>query len=207
MRIPSHSVHVLFWSLALMVAVLFLGGCPAEKPVSEPTPLTPPTQAPSPPAEATATPPAQPQKVGDAIEGEDLEVLTKTGGDIEKFDMSGFEGTWSDGKELFWTNGKVGDKLVLALPVEKAGKYEVEAQLTKSWDYGTVQISLDGAPQGEPLDLYSQDVKLADMVSLGPVELEAGEHKLAFEITGKNAAIEGEFYYFGLDYVKLAPAD
>jgi hypothetical protein len=200
-------------SAALIVAMLSLGGCLAKKPMSEPTPPPPAAVTPSPspaepaPATETTPPPAQPAKVGGAIEGEDLKVLTKSAGDLEKFDMSSFEGTWSKGKELFWTGGKVGDKLVLALPVAKAGKYEVKVQLTKSWDYGSVQLSLDGAPQGEAVDLYSQTVKLADLVSMGPLELEAGEHKLTLEIAGKNAAVEEGYYYVGLDYVKLVPAE
>jgi hypothetical protein len=203
---------VLFRSLApaalaaAIVMVLLLGGCPATKPVSEPAPPVPSAEAPSPPPEAAATAPAQPKTVANAIEGEDMKVLEKTGGDTETFDMSGFEGSWSNGKELFWTNGKVGDKLVIALPVAAAGKYEVQVQLTKSWDYAIVQVSLDGAPQGEPVDLYSPTVKLADTVSFEPLELEAGEHQLAFEVTGKNAAIADDLYFVGLDYVKLAPA-
>ena len=86
-------------------------------------------------------------------------------------------------------------------PSKKAGKYEVERQLTKARDYGIVQLSLDGKKAGEPIDLYNDGVIPTDPpVSLGTHDLTAGEHKLTVEIVGANAkAVKG--YMFGLDYL------
>ena len=46
---------------------------------------------------------------------------------------------WRNDEQLWWTGAKPGDKLVLAVPVAKAGKYRVVVQLTKARDYGIVK--------------------------------------------------------------------
>jgi hypothetical protein len=149
--------------------------------------------------------PVEVYRVKGAIEGEKLKVLGKTGGNLEEQDMTGFGGGWSGDAHLWWTGAKPSDKLDLALPVQKAGRYELGVQLTKAPDYGIVQIWLDGQKLGAPIDTYRKAVRLTDMVRLGPVELTAGDHKLTLEITGANEkAIKS--YMAGLDYVKLIPA-
>ena len=141
-------------------------------------------------------------KVKGALEGERLNVLSKTGGNAAEQDMSGYEGNWSNGAHLWWTGAKPGDKLELALPVAKAGHYELTAQLTKAIDYGIVQLSLDGQPLGGPIDLYHDGVVATGALDFGAHELSAGVHKLGVEIVGANAkAVKS--YMFGLYYVKL----
>ena len=141
-------------------------------------------------------------KVKGALEGESLNVLSKTGGNAAEQDMSGFEGDWSGGAHLWWTGAKPGDKLELALPVAKAGRYQLTAQLTKAIDYGIVQLSLDGQPLGKPIDLFHDGVIATGALDFGSHELSAGVHKLGIEIVGANAkAVKS--YMFGLDYVKL----
>jgi len=141
-------------------------------------------------------------RVRDALEGESLQILEKTGGTTQTQELGGFDGQWSGDAHLWWTEGKPGDRLVLALPVEKAGKYELKMQLTKAPDYGIVQISLDGSKLGDPIDLYNPLVAATGEISLGAHDLTGGEHRLAFEITGANEkAIQA--YMVGLDYVRL----
>jgi hypothetical protein len=149
--------------------------------------------------------PVETYRVKGAIEGEKLKVLSKTAGNLEEQEMSGFGGGWSGEAHLWWTGAKPGDKLELALPVQKAGNYELGVQFTKAPDYGIVQVYLDGQKLGGPLDTFRPAVRLNDMVRLGPLDLTAGDHKLTIEITGANAkAIKS--YLVGLDYVKLIPA-
>ena len=149
--------------------------------------------------------PVETYRVKGAIEGEKLKVLSKTAGNLEEQEMSGFGGGWSGEAHLWWTGAKPGDKLELALPVQKAGNYELGVQFTKAPDYGIVQVYLDGQKLGGPLDTFRPAVRLNDMVRLGPRDLTAGDHKLTIEITGANAkAIKS--YLVGLDYVKLIPA-
>jgi len=138
-----------------------------------------------------------------AMEGERLKVLSKTGGNPHEQELDA--GEWSNGAHLWWTDAKPGDKLELAVPVEKAGKYKLVLQLTKAKDYGIVQLALDGNKLGQPIDLYNREVVPTGALDMGRHDLTAGQHKLSVEITGANpAAVKS--YMFGLDYVKLEPA-
>jgi D-arabinan exo alpha-(1,3)/(1,5)-arabinofuranosidase (non-reducing end) len=148
--------------------------------------------------------PIQTFQVKDAIEGEKLKVLGKTGGALQEQDMMGFAGQWSNDAHLWWTEAKPGDKLDLALPVKSAGKYRLGLQLTKAPDYGIVQLYLDGQKLGEPVDLYQKTVKPTGLLPMGEHDLTAGDHKLTAEIVGANAAAI-KSYMFALDYVTLDP--
>lgn len=140
-----------------------------------------------------------------AIEGERMKILSKSGGNAAPQELSGFGDKWSNGEHLWWTGAKVGDKLVLAVPVKDAGKYDLKLQLTKARDYGIVQLSLDDKKLGGPIDLYDPNVVPSGVLTFAGQELTAGEHKLTVEITGANdKAIKA--YMFGLDYVKLEAA-
>jgi hypothetical protein len=144
-----------------------------------------------------------PYSVEGAIEGEFMKVLQKAG-DLRRQDMGEFKGKWGYSQQLFWTKTKVGDKLVLAVPVKTAGKYELSVQLTKAGDYGTVQTYWDDEKLGEPVDCYNEEVVPTGEMALGTRELTAGQHKFTLEITGKNEKSRG--LLCGLDYVRLVPA-
>jgi len=143
-------------------------------------------------------------KVKGALEGERLKVLSKTGGNPHEQDLTEFTGQWSNDAHLWWIEAKPGDKLDLALPVERTGKYQITMQFTKAPDYGIAQLYLDGDKLGEPLDLYHPSVIPTGPMIMGVRELTSGEHKLTVEILGANdKAIKN--YMLGLDYVKLDP--
>lgn len=145
------------------------------------------------------------KKAPGVIEGEAMKILSKTVGEPQEQEMTGFGPNWSNDAHLWWVGAKPGDQLTLALPVERAGKYQVFAQLTKAVDYGIVQLSLDGKKISGPIDLYHQGVVASGELDLGRHELTAGEHKLSVTITGANEqAVKA--YMFGLDYVKLVAA-
>ncbi|HTN75697.1 MAG TPA: VCBS repeat-containing protein, partial [Pirellulaceae bacterium] len=145
--------------------------------------------------------------VSGALEGEAIKVLEKSGGNAAPQNMSGFKlGRWSGNAHLWWTGGKPNDKLVLAVPVKSAGKYELFVGLGKAIDYGSVRIAVDNATPSEPLDLFNDGVVNTPPLSLGVHELSAGEHRLTVMIVGANPkAIKN--YMFGLDYVILVPQD
>ena len=144
----------------------------------------------------------EPKRNPGTIEGEALKVLSKTGGDPQEQDMTGFGENWSGDAHLWWINAKPGDELVLAVPVKQAGDYKLLAQLTKAVDYGIVQLALDGQKLGGPIDLYNNGVVATGELDLGRHELTAGDHKLSVTITGANEkAVKN--YMFGLDYLKL----
>ncbi|MCX5674741.1 MAG: DUF2961 domain-containing protein, partial [Planctomycetota bacterium] len=151
-----------------------------------------------------AEPPA-PAAIKGAIEGEALEILGKTGGKTQVQEMQ-YNGQWSGQEHLWWTKGKPGDKLDLAVPVKDAGKYKVMLQLTKAKDYGIVQLYLDDKKCGAPVDLYHPSSVPTGVIALGVHDLAAGKHPLTVEITGANEkAVKS--YMAGVDYVRLEPAN
>jgi len=109
-------------------------------------------------------------------------------------------GKWKNDDHLWWTGARPGDKLEVAVPVKKAGKYKVSVALTKARDYGIVQLSLDGKKAGEPIDLYNPEVVPSGPIALGEFELTEGEHVLGVQIVGANQKADPA-YMFGLDYV------
>ena len=111
----------------------------------------------------------------------------------------GAEG-WSGGKHLFCGFGQ-GGSITLLLPVEKAGSVRLNLYATRSFDFGIIQVFLDGKQIGQALDAYSPMVVPTGCIALGTVELEKGDHRLLFDVVGKNSASKG--FRFGVDCVEL----
>ena len=134
-----------------------------------------------------------------AIEGEKMKVVSVDSGPV---DPQGGVAPWSRGSQLWWRHGKTGDKLLLSFPVAEAGRYEVLARLTKAPDYGIHQLSVNGKPVKDPVDLYHPKVLADDERSLGVFELVQGDNTLEVRIVGANEkAVPGNM--FGLDYLRL----
>ena len=145
-------------------------------------------------------------KVPGALEGETLKVRSVTGGKVET-PWAGYFGQWkwSNRRQLFWKEGKPGDKLVIDVPVEKAGRYRVEAVFTIAPDYAIAQLRLDGKLLGQPLDFFVPHVaKPGQRLNLGTVQLPKGNVPLEIEITGKNDRAVSQ-HFVGLDYIRLVP--
>ncbi len=145
-------------------------------------------------------------RVANALEAEDLTVAKVRSGKTTVQAMGGFsKDRWSGGKQLFWSGAKKGDQLELSFTVPAKGKYAVSAAFTMARDYGIVQVSLDGTPLGEPIDLYNfPDVISTGALGLGSNTLDAGEHRLILQITGVNPAAAGGDK-MGFDYLRLMP--
>lgn len=142
----------------------------------------------------------------DAIEGEGMTVLRKTGGNVSVQDMLGFGDAWSGGNQLWWTGAKPGDVLELGFHVPKAGTYELTIAMTKAVDYGQFRLSVNGTPVGDVVDLFNNGVIHTGKLSLGKVGLKQGQNVLGVEVVGTNPASTGDRYMFGLDFIKLVPA-
>jgi hypothetical protein len=141
------------------------------------------------------------QKVAGAIEGEAMRVIEHTAQITQHVvDQS------SDGKVLFWCNGtNPGDKLVLAFPANKTGKYRVFARFFKSDDSGIVQMSINGQRAGVAIDLYNDRPTAAPETDLGVFDLPESENRIVVEMVGANNKAARE-YLFGLDYLRVVPA-
>ena len=132
-----------------------------------------------------------------ALEGEKIRIIETTGGIAERQIDSKLG--WSKGAQLWWRNGRPGDKLTLALPIPKAGTYNLDVNLTKASDYGIVQFYLNDKKLSGPIDLYNASV-VTEKITLDTGKLAAGEHRFAVEITGINGLAK-KGYMVGLDYV------
>src|SRR5690606_27878606 len=97
-----------------------------------------------------------PPKVKGALEGEALEVIEATGGNatVQETDAWG----WSNGAQLWWIDNKPGNTLTLKLPVEKAGRYKIEAVFTYAPDYGIANIVVNNNAFGDR-DFYDASVR------------------------------------------------
>ncbi|MEP0842102.1 MAG: DUF2961 domain-containing protein [Phycisphaerae bacterium] len=139
-------------------------------------------------------------RVKGAIEGEQMRVLSKTGG---KTEVQKGVAEWSEDGQLWWTQAKPGDKLELALRATEAGRKRVVARFTKAVDYGIVQLYVNGKKAGEPIDFYNNGVIPSPEIDLGEFDLQQGRNVLTVEITGTNPNSKGDRHMFGLDYVLL----
>ncbi|MCS6830825.1 MAG: DUF2961 domain-containing protein [Armatimonadota bacterium] len=141
----------------------------------------------------------------DAIEGEKVAILRRTGGNVTTQDMEGFGEAWSGASQLWWTGAQPGDVLELGFDVENAGTYELIVAMTKAVDYGQFRLSVNDTPVGDVIDLFNNGVIHTGKISLGRVTLKQGQNVLRVEVVGTNPASTGDRYMFGLDFIKIAP--
>jgi len=140
-------------------------------------------------------------RVKGALEGESLKIVEKTGGITEIQDVSQFR--WSDDRQLWWRDGKVGDTLTLEFPVAKAGRYCMFASLTKAVDYGIVEMCVNENPGVEFARFHTRVEH--DKLELGTLDLKQGTNRLVVKIIGANEKAVKK-HMFGLDYIQLTPA-
>ena len=137
-----------------------------------------------------------------AIEGETAKVV-EAKGPTPRTQKLGSK--WSLGEQLFFTPRKVGSYVVLETHVRRGGRYALDVYFTKSFDYGIVQVSVDGKKVGTPIDTYCPRVDHMGRVPISTVSLNMGAHKIKFEVVGKNKKSKG--YFMGIDCFTLTKAD
>ena len=134
-----------------------------------------------------------------------IRVLNAPAGTVERQELGHFgPAKWKNNEQLWWTGARPKDKLLLAMPVTAAGKYEVVVNLTKAVDYGIVQLSVDDQKAGEPIDLFNNGVVPTGPIVLGTFDLPEGQHTLTVEIVGANPKAKPAFM-FGIDRIELKP--
>jgi hypothetical protein len=112
-------------------------------------------------------------------------------------------GRWSLDGQMFAVGTRIGDWVELALPPMAPGPYRLEAFLTRAADYGIVRLSLNGAPLGPEIDLWSYAVEPTGAVDLGLVALRGDGDVLRIEVTGHNPAASNRIQQFGIDGIRL----
>ena len=147
--------------------------------------------------------PTMEEAVEGATEAEDLEIAKLTFGRTTEQMISG--GIASNNMALLWEEGKVGAWVSFVLDAPEAGQYDLLAAFLYGAAHGIVEISLNGRPVVEQIDLYREDVSSTGPRSLGVFEFNQGRNVLSVKMLGSNSAAEPE-YKFGIDYVKLTPS-
>ena len=137
-----------------------------------------------------------------ALEGEDLRVVSCSRGSHQVQDLGVFEQQFSRDAHRWWRDGRVGDALVLAVPVATAGRYRVTAAFVKADDFGIVQLHLGGRKVGAPFDGFSPEIVPSGPVGFGEVELPEGEVELRLELVGNHADAKPS-HMVGLDWLRL----
>lgn len=162
------------------------------KPGRSPVEAIPPLSALRP---AELLPPSAPK---DAVEGESLPIALKTGGETSV--QTGF---WplSKNAQLWWTQPKEGDRLVLRVPVPRDGDYEVSGHFCFAPDYGIHRMTLGSLAVTQ--DFYAAGLDFRKL-TLGRVRLKAGTADFEVVCQGRRPeAKPGQM--FGLDYLRLRP--
>jgi hypothetical protein len=142
-------------------------------------------------------------RVKDALEGEKLTVRQRSGGRTE---VQNGPWPWSAGEQLWWIDAQPGDTLTLIFNAAKAGAFDLRAAFTQAPDYGIVHFEVNGVPLAKPFDGYHSAVNITPEQSLGRFELKQGANELKVTITGAHPEADPRFM-FGLDYLRLAPAE
>jgi hypothetical protein len=93
----------------------------------------------------------------------------------------------------------------LQVEVPETGRYRLAVCFTHSWDYGLVEVALDGRTLPGTFDGLHGTGPPTAKVEYGTVELGEGPHRLRFTAVDKNPKSTG--YCMGIDYVQLTPAE
>jgi hypothetical protein len=147
-----------------------------------------------------------PLRFAGAIEGESLRAAGNAQGRaIVQEIASRAVPPLSGGTHLFLRFEGPGDHATLPLPDSvKPGTYTVLLSTVASWDYGTVQWSLDGTVIGPPLDGYSPDTWRRVTVAKS-VTLTDRPHELKVKVVGKHPYSTG--FAASLDALLFRPSE
>jgi tetratricopeptide (TPR) repeat protein len=140
------------------------------------------------------------------IEGESLDRIAWTSGDVSEQSMTDFKAsTWSGDKQLLWINGAKDDELKVGFQVETTGRFAISAVFTTAFDYGIVDLYLDEQIMSEALDLFRPgDISTVNTLEhpLGAHLLKAGKHQIRIVLKGSHPDAVNH-HGFGMDYVSF----
>jgi hypothetical protein len=148
---------------------------------------------------------AQTYRVEGAIEMEDLKPTAQSEGlgGYRQVPHSRFHpDRFSGGAHYFVPGRRVGDFVEFTIP-EQYKPRRVILHLVRSFDFGIVQLSVNGRKVGQPIDLYESDPATITKVDLGQVTPVGSAIKLRVDLVGKNPDTKDTGTFFGLDCVEL----
>ncbi len=133
-----------------------------------------------------------------------IPTATVSGGYMVRQNMAEYGTGWGGDAQLFWRPPmSAGSKphLLTEFVLTAAGTYDLVLFHTTAPDFAQFTVYIDGRKSLD-LNAYAPQVALAQ-VSLGRYNLEAGQHELAFEVTGKSQ--QSTDYVVGIDRLQLTP--
>ncbi|MBE2282864.1 MAG: NPCBM/NEW2 domain-containing protein [Prosthecobacter sp.] len=147
-----------------------------------------------------------PRRTVERIEAETLRVVRSSSGVKSAAEVvPAKSAVISDGKVFLASDMKVGDEVVLALPVKETARQRVRAILATGRTYRSVSITLDGREvPGSPFDLNVWPPTTTDILDWGVMDLAAGDHELVIQ----RVKVEGDAASaasFGFDCLLLEP--
>jgi hypothetical protein len=150
--------------------------------------------------------PAWRRELSGRIEGESLSPNRRDGGDVQVQDLSHADLSWSGGQQLWWMDGKPGDRLEFEIPVAASGRYTLVADWTTAPDYGVVRVAIGDQWSDVPLDLYTNELGKTGERELLTAELGSGTTRLVLELAEPNPAAAPR-NMVGLDWIGLRPVE
>lgn len=112
---------------------------------------------------------------------------------------------WVVEEQVFVQNTEANGWVEWTVPGLTPGKKQVTIYMTRSTDYGIVQVSINDKLAGTPIDLYSPAVGPLAGVDLGIVEVTGNTLKLKVAVVNKNNLASSPYYQFGVQGIALAP--
>ncbi|MBS2531647.1 ricin-type beta-trefoil lectin domain protein [Catenulispora sp. NF23] len=113
--------------------------------------------------------------------------------------------SWSNGAQQQFINTAAGNSMTLNYYVANPGTYLIAPVMTKSADYGTVQLSIGGGTAlPNTFDGYNSTVT-TQQYAFGKATLTAGMHSFTFTVNGTNPASVNNRYEAGVDVFALLP--
>lgn len=115
--------------------------------------------------------------------------------------------TWVVDEQVFVSNSNLNDSVAWVLTGLTPGRKRLRLYLTKSNDYGIVQLFINGNQMGAGIDLFDRTVRSMPAVDMGMVEIEKNESSmtLRLQVVGKNSQASAPFYQFGVQGFALEP--
>jgi hypothetical protein len=181
----SHGIHI--WDLGEIGRRLQAMGLGCES-------------LPAAPAALTAAPRVRVHQ--ELYEAEHLPIVNEEQAATHSQDMRRWGEYWSNDRELHGACQK-GGFIELQVEAPETRRYRLDICLTRSWDFGILEVTLDGRKIGEPFDGFFEPFIPAEKIAFGAFDLHEGPHRLRFTVVDKNPKSPG--YQMGIDYVQLTP--
>jgi hypothetical protein len=137
------------------------------------------------------------------IEGESLTLSHMTGGTGHCLSQS-LGPQWSGGGHLLCIDNEIGTEIQFTFEIPHDFAGQIKLLLSKSYDFGVVGVTLDGADFGK-VDLYSKEPSLSEELVIQG-NLKAGMKTLSVQVIGSNKESEPRFG-FGIDRLLFIKSD